>query len=91
MYEVYGYLKGGLQGVTEDTDFFDFAQSLMIYMGNWPEEMMRTLELLLGKPAEKIMKMDTGDVFIYFLEGLKENKLLTFHDFMKRMAKHGRG
>ena len=86
MYEVHGYLQAGLKEVNADMPFTDFANSLLEELKATPEAYLKIIHLLSGKSDKQILGMKAIDVLMIFLEGLQDNKVLSFHSFITKLG-----
>jgi len=87
MYEIYRYLENSLDTVRAETGLEDFAVALLEDLKGNPEFYLRILELLTGKKESDIIKMTAQDALLEFLEGLQQNKILSFHGMFKELSK----
>lgn len=86
MYELHGYLREGLLKVNVDMPFTDFANSLLEELKATPEAYLKIIHLLSGKSDKQILGMKAIDVLMIFLEGLQDNKVLSFHSFITKLG-----
>jgi hypothetical protein len=87
MYEVYRYLENGLNTIRAETSLDDFAVGLLEELKSNPEFYLRILELFTGKQEDDIVKMTAPEALLEFMEGLQENRILSFHGMFQELSK----